>query len=102
MNTEYYILKDDKGRHYIGEGYATTKMQDATKYATISELISTVPLSRDCNCDYEVFRCSDEDIVKVKESEWYPLHKQWGKDNPEEYDKLYDKSTLNMFRSTYH
>lgn len=101
MSTEYFVLKDDRGRYYIGEGVATTKLKDATKYNSIMEVITSVPIYRDYNYDYNLYKVLGEETVKIPELEWAPLCSEWENNNPEKYDALYDKSTLNTLRTTY-
>lgn len=101
MSTEYFVLKDDRDRYYIREGAATTNIDNATKFNSIMDLITSVPIYRDYNYDYSLYKIHEGETIKIPELEWAPLYREWESNNPEKYEALYDRSTINMLRTTY-
>lgn len=68
-----YILKDSD-RYYISEGKATMTRSKATTFNTLEDIFKLVPIMRDWNWDYKIFKIEDDKIILVKEENWSKLY----------------------------
>ena len=96
---KYFILKDSSrgARYYISEGNATFDQTKALRIKSINELITTIPIMKDWNWDYELFEVSGNEIKKVDEKSWTTIYYKWKDENPNEWAILYAASGISSF-----
>lgn len=101
---KYYVLKEDNYRYYVEEGRGSSDKNKALRITSIQELITTIPVMKDWNWDYELYEVIDGKEVKVEDNEWIPRYFEWKKNNPEDYENLYSSSggITSFIRTTSH
>ena len=96
-----YVLREANESFYVSEGVGTYSFENAKKFSSLEEIIKTVPIMKDWNWDYNVYSVSEkkfnlgeithyDELKLVNEKKWITMHRKWEKENPEEYNALYN------------
>lgn len=86
-----------KGNYYVSEGSSTYRFEDASKYSSIDEIIHKIPIMKDWNWDYGIYSIDSEDNRElIKDTVWMSDYFAFKKNEPEEYEKLYDNSKFRL------
>ena len=97
---KHFILRDG-WKYYVSEGQATHKIEDALKIKSIHELITTIPIMKDWNWDYSLYKVSGDNIKRIEDIVWVEEYWKWKDNNPVEWEGLYSASGIsNFIRST--
>lgn len=86
---EFYYLYDD-GKYYISDGKASFTIERARKFQSLDEIIKTIPIMKDYNWDYVVYKMIDGKVERVPDKIWMDMFYKWKEENPKEYSELYD------------
>lgn len=79
---EYYYLKDkDRDIVYVKELVSSHTLDDAMKFRTLRGLLLFVPVWRDWNIDFKVYKYSDGEHELVEDEVWDPIYKEFKKEN---------------------
>jgi len=85
-----YYLKDHKGGYYVKELRGTYSIDDAKEFNSIEEIITTVPIMKDWNWDYNIYQLVDKKLIIFPDTKWIPMHRKWQKEHPDAYNILYN------------
>ena len=85
---EFYYLYDD-GKYYVSEGRASFTFEKAKKFQSLDEIIKTIPIMKDWNWDYVIYKMINGKNERIPDRIWMNLFDKWQEENPEEYDKIY-------------
>jgi hypothetical protein len=95
----FFFLKDGE-KYYVSEGKATFSSKNATVFSSPEQMVKTVPVMKDWNWDYALFKNDSGKIEKVPDHIWMTIHSEWKAANPEEYNQLYNSGNSNFVRVT--
>jgi len=96
-----HLILRNKNIYYVSEGKATRGLSRARKLKSIHELITTIPIMKDWNWDYNVYEVNGRKLKRVSDSLWIEEYEKWKDDNPEDYKKLYSGTLFeNLVRDT--
>jgi len=96
---KYFILNDN-GKYYVAELQVTYDINNALKIETLEKLITTIPIMKDWNWDYVVYEVLNGETKKIDDKIWMDMYRKWKKENPQDYEKLYNASGLSKFIRT--
>lgn len=88
---KYYFLRDEEGRYYESELVVTWNENNALKFKSLNEIITTIPIMKDWNWDFGVFEVSNGKVERINDNICWDMYHKWKKSNPEDHKKLYNE-----------
>jgi hypothetical protein len=86
----YYFLKDDENSYYVRELRSSNSIKDAKPFSSPEEMVTSIPIMKDWNWDFQLFESDNNKITKVPDKQWMDVFYKWKKENPDAYNKLYN------------